>query len=85
MKRTQEIQEQLERVEYLRENDNDEVYQATLNGQAIALKWVLDNAELDGDMRNLIEKWRDRGVEEPYGMTWHRPADELEEIIDEYE
>jgi len=43
MKSTQEIREQLERVETLRENDNDEVYQSTLNGQAIALKWVLDN------------------------------------------
>ena len=37
-----EIKEQLERVESLQENDNDEAYQATLNGQAIALKWVLD-------------------------------------------
>ena len=83
MKSTQEIREQLERVESLCENDNDEVYQATLNGQAIALKWALDGGDSNGDIRKLIEEWRERGVEEPYGMTWHKPADELEELIDD--
>ena len=82
MKSTQEIREQLERVKSLRENDNDEVYQATLNGQAIALKWVLDGGDLNGDIRELIKEWRERG-HDPYGMSWLKPADELEELIDE--
>ena len=33
-------------------------------------------------VESLIEEWRERGVEEPYGMTWHPPAEELEELID---
>jgi hypothetical protein len=43
MKTRSQVEGQLSEVELIQENDNDERYQATLNGQAIALKWVLDN------------------------------------------
>jgi len=34
-------------------------------------------------LRELIAEWRERGVEDPYGMTWLPPADELEAVINE--
>ena len=34
------------------------------------------------ELRELIEEWRVRG-HDPYGMSWLKPADELEELIDE--
>ena len=35
------------------------------------------------ELRELIEEWRERGVEDPYGMMWHPPADELEAVIND--
>ena len=35
-------------------------------------------------LEQLITEWRNRGVIEPYGMTWLPPANELEEIISEH-
>lgn len=42
MKTRSQIEAQLSEVGSLQENDNGDEYQATLNGQAIALNWVLD-------------------------------------------
>lgn len=40
---------------------------------------------LEARLRELIDEWRERGVIEPYGMTWHPPADELAAVVDEYD
>lgn len=37
------------------------------------------------DLRELIDTWRHRGVNGPYGATWSPPATELEELVAEYE
>ena len=45
---------------------------------------TLTNADVTAnkEIRELIEEWRERG-HDPYGMSWLKPADELEELIDE--
>jgi len=47
----------------------------------------LETLEIDAtpneDLRELINEWRERGVIDPYGMTWNPPADELEALIDD--
>ena len=40
--------------------------------------------DLETACRELLTQWRERGVEEPYGMTWHPPADELEHALEEH-
>jgi len=40
---------------------------------------------LEQALEALVEEWRDRGVVDPYGMTWILPADELEALLEEHE
>jgi hypothetical protein len=54
-----------------------------LDCQAIDGGYCTDCATPNDDLRELLAEWRARGVVNPYGMTWHPPADELEAVMED--